>query len=157
MGNNGYTRHRTKTNKTQHIKVKRWATQTPQKKQCWTKVLGKGGYFLCLVRQSPCYSHSQVWKIVSISHMYFQESSAVYTYMLDKLKVRTSQLRESPVQASNTIYLIYNDTVIGLSYLCCHNVMYSLSRPVVFFLAQLYSISEYFRWIPHHPRLYSNW
>jgi len=57
------------------------------------------------------------------------------------------------------------DTIIALSYLCCHNTLfcysalYSLNNPLLIFLAQLYSISEYCRIsnTPHHHRLYSNW
>jgi hypothetical protein len=34
-------------------------------------------------------------------------------------------------------------TFIGLSHVCCHNVMYFLNNPSVIFLTQLQSISEY--------------
>ena len=56
------------------------------------------------------------------------------------------------------VYYIFN-TVIGLSHLCCHDVMYFLNNPSVIFLTQLHSISEYCRILntPHHLRLYSNW
>ena len=49
-------------------------------------------------------------------------------------------------------------TLIGLSHLCCHNVLYFLSNPSVIVLTQLHSISEYCRILntPHHPRLYAN-
>ena len=56
------------------------------------------------------------------------------------------------------MYNIFN-TVIGLSHLCCHNVLYFLSNPSVIFRTQLHSISEYCRILntPHHLRLYWNW
>ena len=49
------------------------------------------------------------------------------------------------------VYNIFN-TVIGLSYLCCHN-----SSVIV--LTQLHSISEYYRILnaSHHLRIYWNW
>jgi hypothetical protein len=56
---------------------------------------------------------------------------------------------------------VYNmlNIVIGLSYLCCHNVLYFLNNPSVIFLTQLHSISEYCRILdtPHHLWLYWNW
>ena len=42
------------------------------------------------------------------------------------------------------VCIIFN-TVIGLSHLCCHNVMYFLNNPSIIFLTQLHSISEYSR------------
>ena len=52
---------------------------------------------------------------------------------------------------------IFN-TVIGLSHLCCHNLMYKmyfLNNPSVILLTQLHSISEYCGILnTHHHRLY---
>ena len=80
--------------------------------------------------------------------------SARFTYRLDRLKPRASTFRGPPAK----MYNIFN-TVIGLSQLCCHSVLYFLNNPSVIFLTQLHSISEYCRILstPHHPCLYSNW
>ena len=80
--------------------------------------------------------------------------SVGFTYRLDRLKPRASTFRGPPAK----VYFLFN-VFIGLSHLCCHNVLYLLSNPSVIFLTQLDSISEYCRiWnIPHHLRLYSNW
>ena len=50
------TRHRTKTNKTktQHRKLKGWATQIPPRNPRWTQVLPKGKLFLFLLWHSLC-------------------------------------------------------------------------------------------------------
>ena len=80
--------------------------------------------------------------------------SAGFTYILDRLKPRASRLRGGE-GAPAMVYRIFN-TVIGLSHLCCHNVLYFLSNPSVIFFTQLHSISEYCRILntPHHLRLY---
>jgi hypothetical protein len=72
-------------------------------------------------------------------------SSAEFTYWL---KPRVSTFR----------FIIFS-TVIGLSHLCCHNVLYFLNNPLVIFLTQLHSISDYCRILstPHHLCLYWNW
>ena len=77
--------------------------------------------------------------------------SAGFTYLRDRLKPRSSIIRGLPTQ----VYNIFN-IVIGLSYLCCHNVLYFLNNPSVIFLTQLHSISEYCRILstPHHRCLY---
>jgi hypothetical protein len=67
-------------------------------------------------------------------------TSAVFTYRLNRLKPRASTFRGPPAQ----VYNIFN-IVIGLSHLCCHNVLYFLNNPSVIFLTQLHSISEYCR------------
>jgi len=58
--------------------------------------------------------------------------SARFTYWLDRLKPRVSKFRGPPVK----VYNIFN-TVIGLSHLCCHNVLYFLNNPSVVFLTTL--------------------
>ena len=85
--------------------------------------------------------------------LYIGNISTEFTYRLDRLKPRASKLRGSPAKVYNTF-----DTVIGLSYLCCHNPLYSLNNPSAICLAQLHYISEYCRNAntPHHPHLYSN-
>ena len=81
------------------------------------------------------------------------DSSSGFTYRLDRLKPRASKYRGLPAKVHN----IFN-TVIGLSHLCCHNVLYFLNNPSIIFLIQLHSIPEYCRiWkILHHLHLYSN-
>ena len=73
--------------------------------------------------------------------------SAGFTYRLNRLKPRASKFRGTVAK----VYNIFN-TVIGLSHLCCHSVMYFLNNPSVIFLTQLHSISEYCRILntPHH-------
>ena len=44
-------------------------------------------------------------------------------YRHDRLKPRASKFRGTPAKMYNTF-----DTVIGLSYLCCHNTLYSLNN-----------------------------
>ena len=63
-----------------------------------------------------------------------------------------------PQSLGAKVYNISN-TLIGLSHLCCHNVLYFQNNPSVIFLTQLHSISEYCRILntPHHLRLYWNW
>ena len=80
--------------------------------------------------------------------------SAWFTFRLDRQKPRVSKLWGSPVKMYNIFTLF-----IGLSHLCCHNVLYFLNNPSVIFLTQLHSISEYCRILntPHHIRLYWNW
>jgi hypothetical protein len=68
------------------------------------------------------------------------------------LKSSVSHLKGPPDKVYNTV-----DTVIGLSYACCHSLMYSLNNSLIIFLAQLQSISKYCRILnnPHRPRVYS--
>ena len=85
--------------------------------------------------------------------MSLQTHSAGFTYRLDRLKPRVSKFRGPPAK----VYIIFN-TVIRLSHLCCHSVLYFLINPSVILLTQLHCISEYCRILntPHHLRLYSN-
>jgi hypothetical protein len=85
---------------------------------------------------------SYIWTLYILSSC-IQDSvlfSARFTYRLDGLKPRASRFR-GPLAK---VYNIFN-TVIGLSLLCCHNVLYFLNNPSVIFLTQLHSISEYCR------------
>ena len=72
--------------------------------------------------------------------------------MLDMLKSSAPHFKGPPDKVYNIVV-----TVIGLSYLCCHSLMYSLNNSLIIFLAQLRSISKYCRILnnPHRPRLYS--
>jgi hypothetical protein len=76
--------------------------------------------------------------------------SAGFTYRLDRLKPRASTFRGPPVK----VYIF--NTVIELSHLCCHNILYFLNNQSGIFLTQLHSISEYCRILntPHRLRLY---
>ena len=77
--------------------------------------------------------------------------SAEFTYRLDRLKPRASNIRGPP----SKLFYIFS-TVIGLSHVCCHNVLYFLNNYSVIFLTQLHVSSEYCRILntPHHLRLY---
>jgi hypothetical protein len=83
--------------------------------------------------------------------MSLQTHSAGFTYRLDRLKPRASKFRGPPAK----VYNIFN-TVIRLSHLCCHSVLYFLINPSVILLTQLHCISEYCRILntPHHLCLY---
>jgi hypothetical protein len=59
-------------------------------------------------------------------------NSAGFPYRFDRLKPRASKFRGPPAK----VYNIFN-TVIGLSHLCCHSVLYFQNNPSVIFLAQL--------------------
>jgi hypothetical protein len=59
------------------------------------------------------------------------------TYRLDRLKPRVPKFKGPTAK----VYSIFN-TVIGLSHLCCHNVVYFLNNLSVIFLKQLHSIIE---------------
>ena len=61
-------------------------------------------------------------------------TSAGFTYRLDRLKPRASEFRGHLVK----VYNIFN-TVIELSYLCCHSVLYFLNSLSVIFLTPLHS------------------
>jgi hypothetical protein len=76
-----------------------------------------------------------------------------FTYRLDRLKLRASAFRGPPTK----VYNIFN-TIIGLSHLCCHNVLDFLINPSTIFLIELHSISEYCRILntPHHLCVYSD-
>ena len=63
--------------------------------------------------------------------------SVGFTYRLDRLKHRASRFRGAPAKVLN----IFN-TVIGLSHLCCHNVLYFLNNPSVIFLTQFQNMVE---------------
>ena len=82
---------------------------------------------------------------------YLPPFSARFTYRLDRLKPRASRFRGPPTK----VYTMFH-TVIGLSHLCCHNVLYFLNNHSVIFLTQLHSISEYYRILntPNHLFLY---
>jgi len=110
----------------------------------------KEQHFYCFYCCSTFHSHSRVFN--NEHNTYPKRSvSARFTYRLDRLKPRASIFRGSPVK----VYNIFN-TVIGLSHLCCHNVLYFLNNPSGIFLTQLHSISEYSRILntPHHLCLY---
>ena len=51
------------------------------------------------------------------------EFSVGFTYRLDRLKPRTSNIQVLPFK----VYTIF-DTVTGLSYSCCYNALYSLNK-----------------------------
>ena len=79
-------------------------------------------------------------------HVYYSaRGSTWYTYRLNRLKPKASTFRGPPAK----VYNIFN-TVIGLSHLCCHSVLYFLNNPTVIFLTQLHS---HFRMLPNckHP------
>ena len=80
--------------------------------------------------------------------------SAGFTYRLDRLKHWASKFRRAPTK----VYNICN-SVIGLSHLCCHSVLFFLNNPSVNYLTQLHSISEYCRILntPYHLCLYWSW
>ena len=85
--------------------------------------------------------------------IYFTETRD-FTYRLDRLKPRASKFRGPPIK----VYNIFN-TVIGLSHLCCYNILYFLNNPSVIFIKHWHSISEHCRILntSHHLRLYCNW
>jgi hypothetical protein len=60
-----------------------------------------------------------------------------FPYRLDRLKPRASTFRGPPAKVHDNF-----NTVIGLSHLCCHSVLYFQNNPSVIFLTQLHSISE---------------
>ena len=62
------------------------------------------------------------------------------------LQVRQVNAYGLKIQGSSgqSVNYIFN-TVIGLSHLCCHNVLYFLNNPSVIILSQLHFISEYCR------------
>ena len=66
--------------------------------------------------------------------------SAGFPYRLNRLKPRVSKFRGPPAKMYNIL-----NTVIWLSHLCCHRVLYFQNHPSVIFLTQLHSISEYCR------------
>ena len=74
------------------------------------------------------------WESEWVSEWVSQSVSAGFTYRLDRLKPRASQFRWPPTK----VYNIFN-TVIGLSHVCCHNVLYILNNPSVIFLAHFIS------------------
>ena len=101
------------------------------------------GQMFSLLKRSICY--------VYVYLMFYTAHSAGFTYRLDRLKPRASQFRGPPAKVCD----IFN-SVIGLSHLCCRNILYFLNNPSVIFLTQLHSISEYCRILntPHHLCLY---
>jgi hypothetical protein len=70
------------------------------------------------------------------------------------LKPRASKFRGPRTK----VYYVFKTVYIGISHLCCHNILYFLNNPSVIFLTQLHSISEYCRILntPHHRCLYWN-
>ena len=99
------------------------------------------------------YRCSTVWSSRFLLIFTYQCSAGI-TYRLNRLKPRASKFTGPPTKVYNIV-----NTVIGLSHLCCHSIMYFLNNPSVIFLTQLHSISEYCRIlnIPHHLHLYWNW
>jgi hypothetical protein len=71
--------------------------------------------------------------------------SSRFTYRLDRLKPRASKFRGPPAKVHN----IFN-TVIWLSHLCCHNVLYFLNNGPSDFP---YTVALHFRILPKfkHP------
>ena len=109
------------------------------------------------------YSHKvlQLYYVIGLSSllsvwntMVLAAISAGFTYGLNRLKPRDSKFKGPPAK----VYDIFN-TVIGLSHLCCYNILYFLNNPSEIFITQLHSISEYCRIVntPHHLHLYWNW
>jgi hypothetical protein len=92
--------------------------------------------------------------IVTWPSLFCIQGSAGFTYRLDRLQPMASNFRGP----SAKVYIIFI-TVIGLSHLCCHSVLYFLNNPSVIFLTQLHSISEYCRILstPHHLCFYWKW
>jgi len=78
--------------------------------------------------------------------LYCTIASAGFSHWLDRLKPRVSKFRGPP----DKVYNLFNN-IIGLSHLCCHNVLFFLNNPSVVFLTQLHSISEYFRDFKYPP------
>ena len=106
------------------------------------------------------YSHKvlQLYYVIGLSSllsvwntMVLAAISAGFTYGLNRLKPRDSKFKGPPAK----VYDIFN-TVIGLSHLCCYNILYFLDNPSEIFITQLHSISEYCRIVntPHHLHLY---
>jgi hypothetical protein len=62
---------------------------------------------------------------------------AGFTYRLDRLEPMASKFKGPPIK----VYSMFN-TVIGLSHLCCHNVLYFLNNPSVIFFTQLHSMQN---------------
>jgi hypothetical protein len=60
------TRHKTKTNKTQNWKLKRWATQTPPKNRWWTQALSN-------VSEVPVFHKMIVETVENITFNTFKE------------------------------------------------------------------------------------
>ena len=81
---------------------------------------------------------------------YMYKCSARFT---DRLKPRASKFGRPPPK----VYNIFN-TVIGVSHLWCHDILYFLNSPSLIVFTQLHFISEYCRILntPYHLRLYSN-
>ena len=69
-----------------------------------------------------------VYKLELNCSTYACSAGFTYMYRLDRLKPRTSKFRGPPAK----VYDIFN-TVIGLSQLCCHNVLFFLNNPSVIF------------------------
>jgi fumarate reductase subunit C len=91
------------------------------------------------IMERTCYSLMSALLLTNIlCCMFIVLANAGLTYRLDRLKSRASKFRGPPAN----VCIILN-TVIGLSHLCCHNVMYFLNNPSVIFLTQLHSIAEF--------------
>ena len=73
--------------------------------------------------------------------------SAGFTYKLDRVKHRVPKFRGH----------IFFDTIIGLSHLSCHSVLYFLSNPSLIFLAEMHTISEYCRILITSDHLHFHW
>ena len=78
------------------------------------------------------------WKNSLVVKQQSLTRSVGFTYGLDRLKPRASKFKGPPAKVS-IIFI----TVIGLSHLCCYNVLYFRNNHSVIFLTQLHSISKY--------------
>jgi hypothetical protein len=74
---------------------------------------------------------------IGVHNVVLSTPSAGFTYRLDRLKPRASKFRGPPVK----VYIF--NTVIELSHLCCHNILYFLNNHSGIFLTQLHSIAEF--------------
>ena len=93
-----------------------------------------------------CYLHMLFTHVIYTCYLHMPISSAGFTY-------RASKLRGPPAKVCNIFY-----SVIGFSYICCHNTLHSVNNPLLLFSAQLHLISEYYRIILstiHHPTLFN--
>ena len=68
---------------------------------------------------------ADMWSAIGLLQRY----SVEFTYRLDRLKSRASRFRGPPAKLHN-----FFNTVIGLSHLCYHSVLYFLNNPSVIFL-----------------------
>jgi len=95
------------------------------------------------------------FKHLRVNSVWFQASFKRGLSDVDCMVVSSAEFTYWHKPRASTFRCIIFSTVIGLSHLCCHSVLYFLNNPSVIFLTQLHSISEYCRIIntSHHPRL----